>query len=172
MGACQRVQASTPWGPAGVSEPPSSSASCPNIRSENPPFQSKVFAFPSPPRSFCCSLLGSWFVGFFPEKLSVRKTPKGAPQRCAQHPHRCALIKLNRKPPGGQAEPPAETPTMQPWGPCVQPMTWFPELRQCRLTINVFNFSLDNGYIERKELDNFFHHLLEKLGPEVSTVPR
>ncbi|KGL79553.1 Secretagogin, partial [Tinamus guttatus] len=27
----------------------------------------------------------------------------------------------------------------------------------------------DNGYIEGKELDNFFHHLLEKLGPEVST---
>ncbi|NWV79638.1 SEGN protein, partial [Dasyornis broadbenti] len=25
----------------------------------------------------------------------------------------------------------------------------------------------DNGYIEGKELDNFFHHLLEKLGPEV-----
>ncbi|XP_032548143.1 secretagogin isoform X2 [Chiroxiphia lanceolata] len=24
----------------------------------------------------------------------------------------------------------------------------------------------DNGYIEGKELDNFFHHLLEKLGPE------
>ncbi|KGL94026.1 Secretagogin, partial [Charadrius vociferus] len=30
----------------------------------------------------------------------------------------------------------------------------------------------DNGYIEGKELDNFFHHLLEKLGPEVSTAPR
>ncbi|NXE20513.1 SEGN protein, partial [Ardeotis kori] len=29
---------------------------------------------------------------------------------------------------------------------------------------------LDNGYIEGKELDNFFHHLLEKLGPEVSTA--
>ncbi|NWU00302.1 SEGN protein, partial [Urocynchramus pylzowi] len=29
----------------------------------------------------------------------------------------------------------------------------------------------DNGYIEGKELDEFFHHLLEKLGPEVSTVP-
>ncbi|NWT87625.1 SEGN protein, partial [Lanius ludovicianus] len=29
----------------------------------------------------------------------------------------------------------------------------------------------DNGYIEGKELDDFFHHLLEKLGPEVSTVP-
>ncbi|NXT55768.1 SEGN protein, partial [Pluvianellus socialis] len=29
----------------------------------------------------------------------------------------------------------------------------------------------DNGYIEGKELDNFFHHLLEKLGPEVSTAP-
>ncbi|NXR75224.1 SEGN protein, partial [Pycnonotus jocosus] len=28
----------------------------------------------------------------------------------------------------------------------------------------------DNGYIEGKELDDFFHHLLEKLGPEVSTV--
>ncbi|KFV88390.1 Secretagogin, partial [Struthio camelus australis] len=28
----------------------------------------------------------------------------------------------------------------------------------------------DNGYIEGKELDNFFHHLLEKLEPEVSTV--
>ncbi|NXG31538.1 SEGN protein, partial [Dromaius novaehollandiae] len=27
----------------------------------------------------------------------------------------------------------------------------------------------DNGYIEGKELDNFFHHLLEKLGPKVST---
>ncbi|NWZ30994.1 SEGN protein, partial [Asarcornis scutulata] len=27
-----------------------------------------------------------------------------------------------------------------------------------------------NGYIEGKELDNFFHHLLEKLGPEVSTL--
>ncbi|KFW03403.1 Secretagogin, partial [Eurypyga helias] len=27
----------------------------------------------------------------------------------------------------------------------------------------------DNGYIEGKELDNFFHHLLEKLRPEVST---
>ncbi|NXA46961.1 SEGN protein, partial [Nothocercus julius] len=27
----------------------------------------------------------------------------------------------------------------------------------------------DNGYIEGKELDSFFHHLLEKLGPEVST---
>ncbi|NWZ97955.1 SEGN protein, partial [Nesospiza acunhae] len=26
----------------------------------------------------------------------------------------------------------------------------------------------DNGYIEGKELDDFFHHLLEKLGPEVS----
>ncbi|NXA33909.1 SEGN protein, partial [Eudromia elegans] len=25
----------------------------------------------------------------------------------------------------------------------------------------------DNGYIEGKELDDFFHHLLEKLGPEV-----
>ncbi|NWW32260.1 SEGN protein, partial [Panurus biarmicus] len=30
---------------------------------------------------------------------------------------------------------------------------------------------VDNGYIEGKELDDFFHHLLEKLGPEVSTVP-
>ncbi|KFO13539.1 Secretagogin, partial [Balearica regulorum gibbericeps] len=30
----------------------------------------------------------------------------------------------------------------------------------------------DNGYIEGKELDNFFHHLVEKLGPEVSTAPR
>ncbi|KFQ62307.1 Secretagogin, partial [Pelecanus crispus] len=30
----------------------------------------------------------------------------------------------------------------------------------------------DNGYIEGKELNNFFHHLLEKLGPEVSTAPR
>ncbi|KFU90122.1 Secretagogin, partial [Chaetura pelagica] len=29
----------------------------------------------------------------------------------------------------------------------------------------------DNGYIEGKELDSFFHHLLEKLGPEVSTTP-
>ncbi|NXL95963.1 SEGN protein, partial [Alectura lathami] len=29
----------------------------------------------------------------------------------------------------------------------------------------------DNGYIEGKELDNFFHHLLEKLRPNVSTVP-
>ncbi|NXK07687.1 SEGN protein, partial [Herpetotheres cachinnans] len=29
----------------------------------------------------------------------------------------------------------------------------------------------DNGYIEGKELDNFFHHLLEKLGSEVSTAP-
>ncbi|NXQ07124.1 SEGN protein, partial [Vidua macroura] len=29
----------------------------------------------------------------------------------------------------------------------------------------------DNGYIEGKELDDFFHYLLEKLGPEVSTVP-
>ncbi|NXP13643.1 SEGN protein, partial [Thinocorus orbignyianus] len=28
----------------------------------------------------------------------------------------------------------------------------------------------DNGYIEGKELDNFFHHLLEKLGPEVSSA--
>ncbi|NXO76905.1 SEGN protein, partial [Sitta europaea] len=27
----------------------------------------------------------------------------------------------------------------------------------------------DNGYIEGKELDDFFHHLLEKLGPEVTT---
>ncbi|NXX25327.1 SEGN protein, partial [Nicator chloris] len=32
-------------------------------------------------------------------------------------------------------------------------------------------FDADNGYIEGKELDDFFHHLLEKLGPEVSTVP-
>ncbi|NXW32006.1 SEGN protein, partial [Phaetusa simplex] len=30
----------------------------------------------------------------------------------------------------------------------------------------------DNGYIEGKELDNFFHHLLEKLGPEVSSALR
>ncbi|NWT72606.1 SEGN protein, partial [Prunella himalayana] len=30
-------------------------------------------------------------------------------------------------------------------------------------------FDADNGYIEGKELDDFFHHLLEKLGPEVST---
>ncbi|NXT77782.1 SEGN protein, partial [Zapornia atra] len=28
-------------------------------------------------------------------------------------------------------------------------------------------FDVDNGYIEGKELDNFFHHLVEKLGPEV-----
>jgi len=28
---------------------------------------------------------------------------------------------------------------------------------------------LDNGYIEGKELDNFFRHLLEKLRPDVST---
>ncbi|NWX31550.1 SEGN protein, partial [Notiomystis cincta] len=33
-------------------------------------------------------------------------------------------------------------------------------------------FDADNGYIEGKELDDFFHHLLEKLGPEVSTAPR
>lgn len=38
------------------------------------------------------------------------------------------------------------------------------------LTINTFTLYLDNGYIEGKELDDFFHHLLEKLGPEVSTV--
>ncbi|NXF95818.1 SEGN protein, partial [Eubucco bourcierii] len=38
------------------------------------------------------------------------------------------------------------------------------------LTINIFDFHLDNGYIEGKELDNFFRHLLEKVGPEVSTV--
>ncbi|NXU00005.1 SEGN protein, partial [Buphagus erythrorhynchus] len=36
--------------------------------------------------------------------------------------------------------------------------------------LNLFAFYLDNGYIEGKELDDFFHHLLEKLGPEVSTV--
>ncbi|NWW51404.1 SEGN protein, partial [Pedionomus torquatus] len=42
---------------------------------------------------------------------------------------------------------------------------------QCLLTINIFDFYLDNGYIEGKELDNFFHHLLEKLGPEVSSAP-
>lgn len=35
----------------------------------------------------------------------------------------------------------------------------------------MFSLPLDNGYIEGKELDNFFHHLLEKLGPEVSAVP-
>lgn len=45
------------------------------------------------------------------------------------------------------------------------------DLRQCHLTIDMFDFYLDNGYIEGKELDNFFHHLLEKVGPEVSTVP-
>ncbi|NXC08841.1 SEGN protein, partial [Orthonyx spaldingii] len=33
-------------------------------------------------------------------------------------------------------------------------------------------FDADNGYIEGKELDSFFHHLLEKRGAEVSTVPR
>ncbi|NXV47520.1 SEGN protein, partial [Uria aalge] len=42
--------------------------------------------------------------------------------------------------------------------------------KQHHLTINVFDFCLDNGYIEGKELDNFFHHLLEKLGPEVSSA--
>ncbi|XP_057879623.1 secretagogin [Melospiza georgiana] len=36
-------------------------------------------------------------------------------------------------------------------------------------TINIFALYLDNGYIEGKELDDFFHHLLEKLGPE-STI--
>ncbi|NWX69539.1 SEGN protein, partial [Alca torda] len=44
--------------------------------------------------------------------------------------------------------------------------------KQHHLTINVFDFCLDNGYIEGKELDNFFHHLLEKLGPEVSSALR
>ncbi|XP_009957350.1 PREDICTED: secretagogin-like, partial [Leptosomus discolor] len=37
---------------------------------------------------------------------------------------------------------------------------------QCPLTLDIFDFYLDNGYIEGKELDDFFHHLLEKLGPE------
>ncbi|XP_009976236.1 PREDICTED: secretagogin [Tauraco erythrolophus] len=45
-------------------------------------------------------------------------------------------------------------------------MTRYPELRQCRLTSDIFDFYLDNGYIEEKELDDFFHHLLEKLEPE------
>ncbi|CDQ99054.1 unnamed protein product [Oncorhynchus mykiss] len=27
----------------------------------------------------------------------------------------------------------------------------------------------DNGYIEGKELDHFFRHMMTKLGPEVST---
>ncbi|XP_014730625.1 PREDICTED: secretagogin [Sturnus vulgaris] len=44
-----------------------------------------------------------------------------------------------------------------------------PGTRAVPLTINLFAFYLDNGYIEGKELDDFFHHLLEKLGPE-STI--
>ncbi|XP_058687107.1 secretagogin [Poecile atricapillus] len=44
-----------------------------------------------------------------------------------------------------------------------------PGTRAVPLTINTFAFYLDNGYIEGKELDDFFHHLLEKLGPE-STI--
>lgn len=44
-----------------------------------------------------------------------------------------------------------------------------PGTQAVALTIDIFAFYLDNGYIEGKELDDFFHHLLEKLGPEVST---
>lgn len=50
--------------------------------------------------------------------------------------------------------------------PDVVPGTW-----TVPLTFNIFALYLDNGYIEGKELDDFFHHLLEKVRPEVSTVP-
>lgn len=35
--------------------------------------------------------------------------------------------------------------------------------------LNGVNASTDNGYIEGKELDHFFRHMMTKLGPEVST---